>query len=109
MGVILKGGKGRVIGFINADLPVPSDDLFIVLVTQSVRVSNDSGAWVGGGHLYAVPSEESGAVGQDEPTWLLTGDGAYQGLTAMLRMEIADRTFAGVIVEGEPPASPPTE
>jgi hypothetical protein len=92
----------------NAGLPLPSDDLFIVLVTQSVRIANDEGAWTGGGRLYAVPSEGEGAVGQDEPTWVLTGEDAYAGLTAMLRVDLGpDGSFGGVIVEAEPPAAPP--
>ena len=92
----------------NAGLPLPGDEVFVVLVTQSLRVANDEGAWTGGGWLYAVPSEEAGGVGQDEPAWVLTGEGAYDGLTAMLRPDFAaDGSFGGVIVAAEPPAAPP--
>jgi hypothetical protein len=92
----------------NAGLPLPSDDLFIVLVTQSLRIANDEGAWTGGGWLYAVLSEGEGGVGQDEPTWVLTGEGAYEGLTALLRPTFsAEGSFGGVFVEAEPPAAPP--
>ena len=91
----------------NAGLPLPSDDVFIVLVTQSVRIANDEGAWTGGGRLYAVPSEEE-ARGVDEPTWILSGEGAYDGLTAVLRADLGpDGSFGGVIVGAEPPAAPP--
>ena len=91
----------------NAGLPLPSDDLFIVLVNQSLRVANDEGAWTGGGLLYAVPSNED-AVGVDQPTWVLSGEGAYDGLTAVLRADLGpDGSFGGVIVGAEPPAAPP--
>lgn len=92
----------------NAGVPLPSDEVFIVLVTQSLRIANEEGAWTGGGWLYAVPSEDEGGVGQDEPTWVLTGEGAYEGLTAMLRPELSEEgSFGGVIVEAEVPAAPP--
>jgi hypothetical protein len=92
----------------NAGLPLPGDEVFIVLVTQSLRIVNEEGAWTGGGWLYAVPSEEEGGVGRDEPTWVLTGEGAYEGLTAMLRPVISEEgSFGGVIVAAEPPAAPP--
>ena len=91
----------------NAGLPLPSDDLFIVLVNSSLRVANDEGAWTGGGLLYAVPSSED-AVGVDEPTWVLSGEGAYDGLTAVLRADLGpEGSFGGVIVGAEPPAAPP--
>ena len=91
----------------NAGLPLDSDDLFVVLVAQSLRVADEEGAWTGGGPLYAVPMAED-AVGTDEPTWVLTGEGAYDGLTAVLRVDLgADGSFAGVIVEAEPPVAPP--
>ena len=90
----------------NAGLPLPSDDLFIVLVDQSLRVVNDEGAWTGGGLLYAVPSSED-AIGTDEPTWVLSGEGAYEGLTAVLRADLGpEGSFAGVIVGAEPPDAP---
>ena len=92
----------------NADLPMPGEESFIILITQSLRVANEDGAWVGGGQLYLVPTEEDGAVGENEPTWVLTGEGSYEGLTAVLRPSFAeDVQFGGVIVEGVPPAAPP--
>lgn len=92
----------------NAGLPMPADEVFIVLVTQSLRIANEDGAWTGSGRLYAVPSEDAGAVGQDEPTWVLTGEGAYEGLTAILRPDFsAEGSFGGVIVEADLPAAPP--
>ena len=90
-----------------AGLPMQSDDEFVVLVDISLRVANDEGAWTGGGLLYAVPSNED-AVGVDQPTWVLTGEGGYAGLTAVLRADLRpDGSFAGVIVGAEPPAAPP--
>ena len=95
-------------GSINmAGLPMQSDDEFVVLVDMSLRVTNDEGAWTGGGLLYALPANAD-AVGVDEPTWILTGEGAYDGLTAVLRADLGpDGSFAGVIVGAEPPAAPP--
>jgi hypothetical protein len=92
----------------NAGVPLPSDEVFIVLVAQSLRIANAEGAWTGGGWLYAVPSEDEGGVGQDEPTWVLTGEGGYEGLTAVLRPDFSEEgSFGGVIVEAEAPAAPP--
>ena len=95
-------------GSINtADLAIQSDDVFVVLVDLSLRIENDEGAWTGGGLLYALPGPDD-VVGQDEPTWVLSGEGAYDGLTAVLRADLGpDGSFAGVIVGAEPPAAPP--
>jgi hypothetical protein len=91
----------------NASVPMQSDDELVVLVNQSLRVATDEGAWTGGGLLYATPTNED-AVGVDEPTWVLSGEGAYDGLTAVLRADLGpDGSFAGVIVGAEPPAAPP--
>ena len=91
----------------NSGMPMQSDDEFVVLVTSSLRVANDEGAWTGGGLLYALPANAD-AVGVDEPTWVLSGEGAYDGLTAVLRADLGpDGSFAGVIVGAEPPAAPP--
>ena len=91
----------------NAGVPMQSDDEFVVLVNQSLRIANDEGAWTGGGLLYALPTNED-AVGVDEPTWVLSGEGAYDGLTAVLRADLGpDGSFSGVIVGAEPPAAPP--
>jgi len=90
----------------NSGMPMQSDDEFVVLVDMSLRVANDEGAWTGGGLLYALPTNED-AVGVDEPTWVLSGEGAYDGLTAVLRADLGpDGSFAGVIVGAEPPAAP---
>ena len=90
----------------NAGSAIQSDDEFVVLVDMSLRVANDEGAWTGGGLLYALPANAD-AVGVDEPTWVLSGEGAYDGLTAVLRADLGpDGSFAGVIVGAEPPAAP---
>ena len=92
----------------NAGLALGSDDEFVVLVDMSLRVTNDEGAWTGGGLLYALPTNEDAVRGEDEPTWVLSGEGAYDGLTAVLRADLGpDGSFAGVIVGAEPPAAPP--
>ena len=91
----------------NAGSAIQSDDEFVILNHQSLRIANDEGAWTGGGLLYALPANEE-AVGHDELTWVLTGEGAYDGLTAVLRADLGpDGSFAGVIVGAEPPAAPP--
>jgi len=88
-------------------VPMQSEDAFVVLVSMSLRIANDEGAWTGDGLLYALPANED-PVGTDEPTWVLTGEGAYDGLTAVLRADLGpDGSFAGVIVGAEPPAAPP--
>ena len=82
----------------------------IVLVNQALRVENADGAWSGGGPLYALPFTEGAPFGTDQPTWVLAGEGAYEGVTAVLRVDFAEEgTFGGVDLEGELPAAPPLE
>ncbi len=81
----------------------------MVIVNQSIRVENADGAWSGGGPLFAVPTTE-GAFGTDQPTWVLAGEGGYDGLTALLRVDLGlEADFGGVIFEGDLPAAPPAE
>jgi hypothetical protein len=102
-------------GFVrNGDIGFDFDDgeRFMLIVNQSVRVENADGAWSGGGPLYALPFTDSdeGAFGTDQPTWVLTGEGAYDGLTAVLRVDFGEEgTFGGVVFEGDLPPAPPLE
>ncbi len=82
----------------------------IVIANSSVRVEDADGAWSGGGPLFALPTSEAGALGTDQPTWVLTGEGGYDGLTALLRADLGpEADFGGVIFEGDLQAAPPLE
>lgn len=75
---------------------------------MSLRIANEEGSWTGSCSLHAVSSEQAGAVGQDLPMWVLVGEGAHEGLTAILRPDLsAEGSFGGVIVEADLPAAPP--
>ena len=69
------------------------------------------GAWVGTGHsFYGYPDEESLMAGVELMT--LTGEGAYEGLSAMIASAWMEGTpaFEGFIYEGElPPVPDPVE
>jgi hypothetical protein len=81
----------------------------MVIVNSTVRVENTDGAWSGGGPLFALPTTRR-ASGTDQPTWVLTGEGGYNGLTALLRVDLGRvGYFRGVIFEGDLPAAPPLE
>jgi hypothetical protein len=93
----------------NQGQPMPfsaGDGGLVIPVTSVIHVANDEGAWTGGGSLFAVVSESGPADGADEPTWILAGEGAYEGLTAMVRVDFPE-AFAAVILEGEVPPAPP--
>jgi hypothetical protein len=45
--------------------------------------------------------------GTDELSWILRGEDAYEGLTAVLMREFAEGTFSGVLFEGDIPEAPP--
>ena len=72
----------------------------------TVRIDNADGAWVGTftGH-YALPEEDVDASEGVDATNVLTGEGAYEGLTAVFRYDV-DGSLAGVIVPGEALAMP---
>ena len=63
----------------------------------SVRIDNDQGAWVG---TYTGLYGES----DQEETYSMVGEGAYEGLSAVLRWSGEDGSIEGVIVPGELPA-----
>ena len=92
----------------NHGAPMPAQPEGLVIpVTQTIRVANDDGAWVGGGTLYAVVGWPEQPVGTDELTWILRGEDAYEGLTAVLMSKFAEGTFSGVLFEGDIPEAPP--
>ena len=65
----------------------------------NARIDNDEGAWVGTSISYG------GQPGQ-EVWYVLAGEGAYEGLTAVFRWHGDDSSLQGVIVAGELPALP---
>lgn len=77
-------------------------------VTGVMRIQNDAGAWqgpFGGAYWPAGPFQE--------PAWYpqrLTGEGAYEGLTAVWGMLFAEDPcgwdIEGIVFEGEMPAPP---
>ena len=96
----------------NSDAAFPFDGGggVIVIVNQSLRVENADGAWTGGGLLFALPGPDEAPFGADQPTWVLTGEDAYDGWTAVLRPDFdgpAGAQFGGVIFEGDLQAAPP--
>jgi hypothetical protein len=81
----------------------------MVIANTSLRVENADGAWSGGGPFYALPGNEE-AFGTAQPTWVLTGEDGYDGLTAVLRANVGEvATFGGVVFEGDLPPAPPLE
>jgi len=100
----LTGSLSRVI-----DLDVhPVDDFAeVVLFTVQHRIENEDGSWSGTGTGVAhggpgAPEEEA----LDFDTVLLTGDGAYEGLSAFLLADFAPEIGAdikGVIFPGQMP------
>jgi hypothetical protein len=72
-------------------------DIGVVVGTN--RIENDQGAWVGTNTTYGGP------LGHEE-WYVLAGEGAYEGLTAVFRYRSEDNSFEGVIVPFELPAMP---
>ena len=68
----------------------------------AVRIVNDEGAWAGTGRT--INSLNNGRMEMLE----LSGEGAYEGLTAFLVEDLfhTPGTAKGVIIEGELPAFP---
>ena len=72
------------------------------LESLAIRVDNDEGSWVGTGRGIASMSWGDGQ------TYILSGEGPYEGLTAFLHVDIARQpgVIKGVIIEGELPSFP---
>jgi hypothetical protein len=94
---------GTVTTTVNGDLR-EIDDSFAILQSVSWRLENEAGAWSGVCDALVV------ADGRPDPfTCLLSGEGAYQGLSAYLVMENPERPpfpFQGLIFEGDLPPAP---
>jgi hypothetical protein len=73
------------------------------IISGAVRIDNEDGAWVG-------TSEEFGSAFNNYEWIELQGEGAYDGLTAVVRstqdFAAGIETYDGVIVPGVPPDHP---
>ena len=73
------------------------------IISGAVRIENDDGAWVGA-------SSEFGSAFHNYEWIELRGEGAYDGLTAVVRstqdFATGAETYDGVIVPGTPPDHP---
>jgi len=101
---------GTVTKVDNVDVhDVVNDEGVVVAGSLALRLDNGAGSWSGQGTSvgYAgrgIPEEEM--LGLD--TWVLTGAGAYEGLSAILIVDPAgdQPTVEGVIFAGAMPAIP---
>ena len=76
-------------------------EFYVGFVNGTARIDNDQGAWIGTYTAYGARPEGG------EEWYILEGEGAYEGLTALFRFHWEDGSFEGVIVPGELP--PPTD
>ena len=101
--------SGTVTLAVNVDVHKVSDFEDIVAGSFALRLDNEGGSWSGQGtsvgHNGAGMSPEE-ALGLD--TWVLTGAGAYDGLSAILVVDPGGTEVAvdGVIFAGEMPPAP---
>jgi hypothetical protein len=117
-GVIVEGDQfemddprltGTVTLAVNVDVHKVGDFEDIVAGSFALRLENEAGSWAGQGtsvgHNGAGMSQEE-ALGLD--TWVLTGAGAYDGLSAILIVDPGgdQPTVEGVIFAGEMPPAP---
>ena len=72
------------------------------LEALALRVVNDEGSWVGTGR--GIASQSYG----DMQTYILSGEGTYEGLSAFLSVDIAREpgVIKGMVIEGELPPFP---
>ncbi len=75
-------------------------DTWAMVWSAALRIENDEGAWVG---------EFDGFANETYPRewYRLDGEGAYDGLTALMLWRGEDETYEGVILPGAPPDYPP--
>jgi hypothetical protein len=77
----------------------PEADIWALAWTATVRIENEDGAWAGtfeGFNNETIPLE-----------WYhLTGEGAYEGLTATMRWTGDSDSYEGIIIPGVPPDHP---
>jgi len=100
---------GTATGTFNVDVHKESDFIDVVAGSLGLRIENEAGSWSGQGTTVfhgggTIPQEE--ALNLD--TWLLTGAGAYEGLSAYLIVDPTEDppTVEGVIYAGEMPPFP---
>lgn len=88
---------GGVLTYVETKVPFPGD---IGVGASRAEIRSDAGAWVGTGTEYGGP----GAL----ETMILTGEGAYAGLTVYLLLDwgTPGRPFNGIIFPGEMPEAP---
>jgi len=82
------------------------------LQSSKYRIANDDGSWLGQGTAFI--HLEGGTPTADLDTLLLTGEGAYEGLSAYLLFDFSESPTAveGVVFAGEmtpAPGLPPAE
>ena len=101
--------SGTMTGILNENVHRVGDFENIVLQAGQVRIDNEAGSWFGQGtsviHAGAGMDDEEIT---DFDTWVLTGSGAYEGLTAYTLWDFTEDPTAveGVIVAGEMPPFP---
>ena len=95
---------GGVFTYHETKVQFPGD---IGVGASRVEIRRDDGAWVGTGMGYSSGTGE--AIILPGETMILTGDGAYAGLTALLTVDwgTPGRPFTGIIFPGEMPEPPP--
>jgi len=88
---------GGVLTYVETKVQYPGD---IGVGASRAEIRSDDGAWVGTGTEYSSDKGE---------TMILTGEGAYAGLTAYLNLDwgTPGRPFTGIIFPGEMPEPPP--
>ena len=80
------------------------------------RIENDGGAWVGHGTEFSYTDDWTQWDEEDPSTWgptgnfvVLTGEGDYEGMTAMVTTQPSDvgvSSLSGVVFSGEVPPVP---
>jgi hypothetical protein len=78
-------------------------EAFLSIVVVTDRIENDEGAWQGSGVWYRPADTEWSLA-----PMVLVGEGAYEGLTAILggAYSYGECAVSGYIVEGSIPAPP---
>ena len=72
-----------------------------VIATEDFRVTNDEGAW-SGRYVFGSFFQDDELVSGGN-NWLLTGEGAYDGLTAWVyEPAVEGGTTQGIIIQAEP-------
>jgi hypothetical protein len=89
---------GGVMSYVENKVAFPGD---IGVGASRAQIRSDDGAWVGTGTEYSLEGTAE--------TMILTGEGAYAGLTVYLLLDwgTPGRPFTGIIFPGEMPEPPP--